>query len=538
MKQLCLSTFLFLSFLSINGQNVPDRVDLRFQQNGVVINYHDWGESYKDTVLVSTTYEGIRVGEYYWMNKNFHHALPFDWDGWRNNGQKPKYDRNLGIECNWNPENLESFAPLTQTMINWYMEHIIAGTWYNVNLNDFIYYFGRYYDRYSINNTSNHGLMYEGNNQDTNGWELPFSRDYRQLFASCRFYETPTNLISRVLDEIDVRTTLGACLGENPMTIQRNNPGHGIHWHDACRNDYGFSLMPSGARVNGPTSVTNGLFEWNVDKGDLYHMFYAVDLATKENMVCIHDRLDTDPDANERYWHWFNVRWCRPLTDQELGYKLYVSIDGHNLANSTELREMNINNNEIALLKKIKSGDISPDAITIYKIPTSAPASSVMLIYKGTDAPRNVRIIAGTTPANAVILPKGYLRGFFVKYFSETNMQNIVNLAINVDDNILDLTPQYNLQTRSADLTDESSGITKNNNEKLLKAVKNGGSFDLTYPLGFERVAVYTVQGNLIGEYNLPQSGKYSIPANGMAQGVYVLKFSGQEAQSIKVLNR
>lgn len=57
--------------------------------------------------------------------------------------------------------------------------------------------------------------------------------------------------------------------------------------------------------------------------GDIYHLFYAIKLTTKEALIAIEDEVDTN---NTISYNWFSSRWCQILADAELrGYKLYIN---------------------------------------------------------------------------------------------------------------------------------------------------------------------------------------------------------------------
>ena len=85
--------------------------------------------------------------------------------------------------------------------------------------------------------------------------------------------------------------------------------------------------------------------------------------------------------------------------------------------------------------------------------------------------------------------------------------------------------------------SDINSGIANTHGKLALTAVKSGDAFELTYPQGYSTVSVYAVNGQLKASYALPASGSFSVPATGLGKGVYLLKFSGNKTQTIKVLN-
>ena len=79
------------------------------------------------------------------------------------------------------------------------------------------------------------------------------------------------------------------------------------------------------------------------------------------------------------------------------------------------------------------------------------------------------------------------------------------------------------------------SGITSNSVE-VTKAVRNGDGFTLTYPNGVSSVQVINVAGQVVATYNLSANGTFEMPAANMASGLYMLKFNGENAQTIKIM--
>lgn len=81
----------------------------------------------------------------------------------------------------------------------------------------------------------------------------------------------------------------------------------------------------------------------------------------------------------------------------------------------------------------------------------------------------------------------------------------------------------------------KSVGITSNSVE-VTKAVRNGEGFTLTYPNGVSSVQVINVAGQVVATYNLSANGTFDMPAANMASGLYMLKFNGENAQTIKIM--
>lgn len=290
-------------------------------------------------------YSAVLIGEYYWIDNNFYHPVPklggiFDAGG-------------------------EVDTPITTEMIDTYMKAIHMDlSNKNVknfpkqvyNLDNFNRYYGKHYNRMSIIYMDITGKMYE-DGEAIHQWELPSYVDYRQLFGMCPVGD------DKVLSNNDVQVALAAKYGDNPGTVpyyvethdklifgentslnickDANGPAHhAVYWNSQdlngreVQNIYGLNLMAGGARGNASWVWSNGLYDIEKDIKDqslfihdgvgqyLYHLFYTVNLYTKEASITIHDYIDT---KNPYSYHWFNARWCRRLTDQELGYKLYIN---------------------------------------------------------------------------------------------------------------------------------------------------------------------------------------------------------------------
>ncbi|MFV0420177.1 MAG: SpaA isopeptide-forming pilin-related protein [Dysgonomonas sp.] len=351
--------FVFL-YINTETRAIPKSVNLKF--------YSTENSSFLGD------YNGIRIGEYYWVDRNFTSVIP------------------------WGTE-YENAYPITQKLLDRYVERIrIDISEYQLeNISDFEKYYGRYYSYPSILYMNRYGSMRDEYNQEIDGWKLPATEDYRQLFAMSPFNTTADGGSQTSLSERDVRFALSAKQGDSPLAFDIQDPNGGpykTYWFEGqhITNIHRFNLMPGGARLNGPGPWCNGLGPNNGcyndgAKGDIYHLFYAAYLAVDKlndeqwvGVVKIHDRVDT---KDEKTYHLLNVRWCRRLTDAELGYKLYI-------------------NTEQTDIKKLDIDTPVPDG------------------YKE--------------------LTHGYIRGFYVQYIlnnpeSKVTVQDIILYAKSVQDN-------------------------------------------------------------------------------------------------------
>lgn len=234
-------------------------------------------------------YEAVKIGEYLWMNGNF--TAP-----------------------------AESGHGVTQSQINTGLEvYRIDPNQYKLTPDDVNKYFGQYYTIDRIFEMNAAGNMYEGDNKVNRGkWGLPNRKDFQQLFAMCGDG-----------NESGVRTTLVYKVNEIPIAQKANN----VFWiADSNTNKYGFNLLYGGERAHNDGFVWQTCFdypsdcnEYNSKKGDFVIFCATAAFPTSDNgTVILHDYPDT---SRGKEWAWKPVRWTRRLTDEELGYKLYVNAE-------------------------------------------------------------------------------------------------------------------------------------------------------------------------------------------------------------------
>ncbi|MDL2223085.1 T9SS type A sorting domain-containing protein [Bacteroidales bacterium OttesenSCG-928-M11] len=78
-------------------------------------------------------------------------------------------------------------------------------------------------------------------------------------------------------------------------------------------------------------------------------------------------------------------------------------------------------------------------------------------------------------------------------------------------------------------------GIGEIASSEELKVVRNPESFELTYPTAATSVSLYNISGQKVAEYQLTESGSFSLPAANLINGAYILRFNGIN-QSVKIL--
>lgn len=234
----------------------------------------------------SAIYNAVRIGEYLWMDSNIslYEGEPFT-----------KQDINLIL----------TRYRIDSTLLK------------NVSVADINKHCGPYYnrERFEYLQDRNKCVIYEGEGKRlTKGWGAPSNNDCRQLFAMC----------GNATEE-EVRLALAAKAGDNPVAI----PGLTYWFSKKNTNKYRLNLMPAGARFNGSqvwklvhNSAATDVDYFNIKTGDFYAFVEAIVIPTWDGRAAIDDYPHADAGKT---WHWMPVRWCRKLTAQELGYRLYIN---------------------------------------------------------------------------------------------------------------------------------------------------------------------------------------------------------------------
>lgn len=280
-------------------------------------------------INVSARYEAIKIGEYLWFNSNINHY----------------------------PASIETTREQIDLVLKRYR---LNNNKYNVSLNDINKYYGLYYNRTDYEYIESHRSSYiikeNGKAINPGAWGAPSRADIAQLFAMCGNGK-----------EVDVRTSLTCKPGSNPAAIS----GYTYWFSTSNTNKYGFNLMPGGARFHAKDRWVikhdhndNDVEVFDVSPGDFYGFVEAAILLAWDGRVTIDDYIKFDTTKS---WHLMTIRWCRKLTDDELGYKLYINLN----------------------------------KMDIIKLGLNKPA-----------------------PSGYTELPHGALRGFYVQYIIERNKPN------------------------------------------------------------------------------------------------------------------
>ncbi|NDV68991.1 T9SS type A sorting domain-containing protein [Dysgonomonas sp. 25] len=532
---------------------LPDKVDLQYKiakeynQGGYLDEAHSSG-------FLEADYSGIRIGEYYWMDRNFSHQEPFrkHWtSGTVHTGQEDEnYESVSGI--NWS---------LNQNKFDTYLTHLtLDKNDFQVNLDTFRHYYGQYYASSTYKFMNTWADMYEkGWKQPLdyrtfeerkttpadkrNWWGLPDLKDYRQLMAM-----TSPMVSHPELSAVDIQRELGVRYGQTPLARWDKHrvyflPGSPCYkeiagtdyWFDRAGRiediKYDFRLMPSGQRFNGnhyfDTNLCGVPKRFPAQMGEIQQLFYVATMAVKPTpgtgvprFFRIHDAIDS---RGEGLYHWFTVRWCRELTDRELGYKIFIKIDGID-KNSDEWQSL-VAGDEIPLLIALRKNRIDRNKIAITKI----------------DDP-----FVAAPDANYTELPKGYLRGFYVQHNIEKDAirktdAEVAYLACNVQDEVLGYRPPHQAgeiptaSSLSKSLASETFGIMESQNNVYISPNPADDQITVTSDEPIKELKIYSVSTGVL-YVSLKNPTSEVIDIRTLPKGVYVVDIKTENGEVQKKL--
>ena len=252
-------------------------------------------------------YHAVRIGEYYWIDKNFHHKVP--------QSTNSEYGR----------QGIENLTPTTQARLDKYMPAAeLRAQDYQVNIADFDYQYGNYYDWTSVDFMMKNAKIYSGNTVFS-GWKFPSYQDFKQLFGMA----SPNKTIRISGDPL--YETLAPIGGTSSLFFNFENyskPGRKVYWFSNTNtNKLKFNLMPTGFKMHVAGTWNNGVNgPHSAEAGDFASLFYTSYfwLGEYRKIAIVHEAISF-PSTN--MYSLMPARMCRRLTDEELGYKLYVNME-------------------------------------------------------------------------------------------------------------------------------------------------------------------------------------------------------------------
>lgn len=289
---------------------------------------------WRDVGTNEAFYTAVRIGEYYWIDNNMNHQKAHqygpDW-------HIPRY------EVNWVTE-----AQLDKYFNNMKLDRTQVPAFTADNFNK---YYGAYYHEHSIYGTITPAGVYVARmdnpremsikklNEETGQYNIATASNYK--IASRKDWQQLIGMIPQregtlSLDILDVRSHLSYKSGEVPIAKDFwTDSFHRTFWFEIGRNSYGFNMLPGGGRVDYyKTESLVGYPSWELQRGDLYQLYQVAKYATVGDdggaeSLDFEDYIHFYPNSIEPEHidngTWYNVRFCRPLTVEELGYRLFYN---------------------------------------------------------------------------------------------------------------------------------------------------------------------------------------------------------------------
>ncbi|MBF0575989.1 leucine-rich repeat domain-containing protein [Dysgonomonas sp. GY617] len=480
-------------------------------------------------------YEAVRVGEYYWMNSAFRNevmtsqtdiaSLGSEEQAYINYSWLPNYSiKRSQIDLwHWRAWMFENSDNVAERLS--YFEEL-KGTSDQEKLANIEKYYGTYHSRVHLDwlwlnairlEKNSRVRLLEGDTKIYNIWTEPSVQATMQLFAMCG---------NATRDEIKIYLSdqYNETDNNNPVVIKNRSY---MTWFDkTIHNDiahlangyksqyinrYGFNLLPTGDRLNNPAVIqlkdhkTGMNVQYNGVIGDFEGLNQKAVLPMGISYAVLHDYPEI---VYTKLYHWAPIRFCRPLTDEELGYKLYINVSGYpDLENYNFLSTLYQNHQNGVFEVKIEKKAL------------------------------------GESPSHGFYeLPKGYLRGFYVQYKLEypddsKTMTDLLRIAQQnpfifwdkpATDG-LDM-PDYLPSTRSSlSLESESTNVTIYPNP-----VTDILYFDSSDSIS--EVQIYNTSGmRVLNQANVSSS----IDMTHLTRGTYILKFKvGDKSYTQKIIKK
>ncbi|NDW18050.1 T9SS C-terminal target domain-containing protein [Dysgonomonas sp. 216] len=334
-------------------------------------------------------YNAVRIGEYYWMDSYLREPGQF---AITQQFVDSIHSRYLMFE--WAPSPLPSF---------W-----TTGT----TIEEYNYVHGTAYTNNTRNNVSSSWKMGEGSSKLVKNWHVPSIRDCKQLAAMCGdggIYDV-LQYLAWAHDDVDAPKL--AQMANTPYWFHVNNVGN------PNTNKYGFNWTATGwrAHVNGvelPVTTKYGYNKYTLNQGELIGYGQVAAIFTNENARFIineYSRIEYKED-----YSWSPLRMCRELTNEELGYKLYINQplseykvqpgwQSDEYWGYRDWQERTMMMDDI-LVERMHQGQLNPEDVDILKLGLNE-----------------------SCPDGYVELSKGFIRGMYVQHILD-NPQSSVSVA-------------------------------------------------------------------------------------------------------------
>lgn len=472
--------------------------------------------------------DAVKIGEYYWINRNMHAGID--------------NDTYLTTKHAIDKSHMESqMFGNRQTCPNTFDNPDLPYWDYEgVSLELFNEYYGSYWQ-------NQHSLSFGGDDNPNftwtddkgnvlKGWRLPQTKDALQLMAMCG--NAKKKVMRQYLSQSHDDPTAPAFVNIIKTNAYydwfrhlyqeidgRNEKVKGDCWDYDTKNHnrYNFNLLPGGWKPKSTTGYGspnyrcengNDIMYWQtftVHPNEIYALNQVAKLKLDDDTYFV---LDDNPQITYmRLFEHVNMRFCQPISDEELGYKLYINQNMNNVEVPGADRAFRTVTGEEILLYKVRKGKIAAESIDIIKISDlNTPA-----------------------PAGYVELPRGYIRGFYVQLMMQDPLEgrtiaDIIDIAkeselvwVNKMLN-LDLS-QYN-NTQSVDLpTTRQAEVKESRISVYPNPAQNVLYIDSTDEV--QSVKIYSVSGSVV--ISLDKLNGNSIDVSSLASGMYVVRIQTED---------
>jgi len=81
-----------------------------------------------------------------------------------------------------------------------------------------------------------------------------------------------------------------------------------------------------------------------------------------------------------------------------------------------------------------------------------------------------------------------------------------------------------------------TSAVNNVKTDQLSKVVRAGNDYKISYPAAFTALKMFNITGQLVAEYQLPNTGEAILPASNLPNGTYLLRFEGSASETVKIV--